>query len=504
MRKLMLLPSLLFLAAVALPPLSATTVLPIADGALADQASVIAEGTVIWAGPATAPGHPATAAGRPSTEYRLRVERQVKGEVPGGVAVVRVPGGTAANGMRLKIWGAPEMRIGERALLFLVPNPDGSFGALHLTMGAFHELRSGAGRLAVRNLSEVYQVGAEGSSEPVRDLGRFSNWLADRAAGIERDADYLTDGPGVKQALGTFTYLAGKKQHWVEFSGGESVPWHAFSGGQPLLPGGGFAEFEAALMAWTNDPGSRILYRYAGTTNRTTGFSDSDGLNSILFEDPNSDAPGSFSCPRPGSGSGVLAVGGTWFNDGPAPIAIGEGDIVVNDGAGCWFTSGKRAEQVYGHELGHTLGFGHSCGDDNSGPCNTTAKEEALMRASAHPDNRGAKLGDDDRAAAFDVYPDPNGGGSNRPEAPSNLTVDSTSTTSVTLSWTDNSNNETQFFVEQKKNGKFKSVKTTKANVTTVTITGLQRGKSFTFRVSAKKNKTASTASNEVTVQTRS
>ncbi len=498
MRKLMLLPSLLLLAAVALPPLSATTVLPIADGALADQAAVIAEGTVIWSGPAAT-------AGRPATEYRLRVERQVKGEVPGGVAVVRVPGGKAAGGLRLKIWGAPELRIGERALLFLVPNRDGSFGALHLALGAFHELRSGASRFAIRDLSELYRVDAEGTSEPVRDLDRFAGWLADRAAGIEREADYLTAGPQVKQAWEMFTYLGGIKQRWREFDRGESVPWHAFSGGQPLLPGGGFSDFEAAVNAWANDPGSRILYTYAGTTDLTTGFSEPDGFNSILFEDPNSDAPGSFSCPRPGSGSGVLAVGGTWFNDNTSPAVIGEGDIVVNDGAGCWFTTGKRAEQVYGHELGHTLGFGHSCGDGNSGECDSAAKNDALMKASAHPDNRGARLGVDDKAIAFDLYPDPNGGGNaNRPAAPSNLTGVAASTTSIILTWTDNSNNETQFFVEQKKNGKFKSVKTTKANVTTVTITGLQRGKSYIFRVSAKKNKNVSTASNEVTVQTRS
>src|SRR5687767_13584768 len=101
MRKLIVFVVLLILAG--LRPASATTALPIQDGALADQAVVIAEGTVTGAGPASQPG-------RPATEYRLRVERLIKGEAP-GTLVVRVPGGAAANGLKLKIWGAPEFRI---------------------------------------------------------------------------------------------------------------------------------------------------------------------------------------------------------------------------------------------------------------------------------------------------------------------------------------------------------------------------------------------------------
>src|SRR5688500_10817962 len=108
-RKATFLFSILFLIA-AVHTVSATTVLPIRDSSLADQAVVIAEGTVTGAGPATTTA-------RPATEYRLRVERLVKGrlrgDTQGGSLVVRVPGGTAANGLKLKIFGAPELRIGE-------------------------------------------------------------------------------------------------------------------------------------------------------------------------------------------------------------------------------------------------------------------------------------------------------------------------------------------------------------------------------------------------------
>ncbi|HEX3128925.1 MAG TPA: fibronectin type III domain-containing protein [Thermoanaerobaculia bacterium] len=500
MRKATFLFSLLLLGAAVVPPASATTVLPIQDSSLADQAVVIAEGTVISVGQSTD--------GRPVTEYRLRVEKQVKGEVPGGVATVRVLGGQAANGLKLKIWGAPELRIGERALLFLVPGKDGSFGVLHLTLGTFHELRSGKDRLAIRDLSEIYQVDAEGSPEPVRNLDLFTRWLADRAAGIERDADYLVPGQRGNQAWAAFTYLGGIKQRWLQFDHGQDVPWHANSGGQPQLDTGGFDEFAAALAAWTNDPSTNIRYIYAGTTDEDTGFDHPDDLNSILFNDvstpdlPEGYAPGSFSCPRPGQGSGVLAVGGTWFDDSTSPAVIGEGDIVINDGSGCWFNNnGKRAEQVYGHELGHTLGLGHSC-DGTAESCNTSAKNEALMRATAHSDNRGATLGSDDKAAILSLYPGGSGGSGNKPAAPSDLEGEAVSGTQIHLTWSDNSTNETQFLIEMKKGSKFKSVGTVKKNATEATIGGLASGKSYTFRVVAKKGKNRSDASNEVTVQT--
>jgi hypothetical protein len=54
-----------------------------------------------------------------------------------------------------------------------------------------------------------------------------------------------------------------------------------------------------------------------------------------------------------------------------------------------------------------------------------------------------------------------------------------------------------------KKGSKFKVVKTVKKNVTEATVSGLAHGKSYTFRVVAKKGKTRSEVSNEVTVQTQ-
>src|SRR5258708_17339984 len=87
--------------------LAATSVVLGTDAELADQAPVVAEATVIAQEPA------AFTSGMPTTDYRLLVERVLKGRVAGGMLRLRVLGGPGPDGLTLKIWGAPELRAGE-------------------------------------------------------------------------------------------------------------------------------------------------------------------------------------------------------------------------------------------------------------------------------------------------------------------------------------------------------------------------------------------------------
>ena len=91
-------------------------------------------------------------------------------------------------------------------------------------------------------------------------------------------------------------------------------------------------------------------------------------------------------------------------------------------------------------------------------------------------------------------------GNPNKPIAPSELEAEGLSH-SVRLTWTDNSENESTFVVEMKKGKKYKVVGSVKKNVTTATIVGLATGKSYTFRVTAKKGTVASDPSNSVTIK---
>jgi transcriptional regulator CtsR len=88
-----------------------------------------------------------------------------------------------------------------------------------------------------------------------------------------------------------------------------------------------------------------------------------------------------------------------------------------------------------------------------------------------------------------------------RPAAPSNLTITSLLSDRVSLSWTDNSNNETGFKIQRKEGvaGTYTNIKTTGANVTSYTDrdTALRDGTLFYYRVAATNGAGDSPFSNE-------
>jgi len=191
---------LLFAAALALvvlaaaaAPAAATSYVMVSDADLADQAAVIVEGTVVSIVPS-----PAGAV--PSTDYALAVDGLLKGRTAGPAIVVRVPGGARDDGVVAKVWGAPAFNAGDRALLFLAPHADGSYGILHLLLGAFHLAEVDGETIAARDLAEADEVRAStlgvshtASPDPAgpRDRERFAAWLADRSRGALRPPDYF-------------------------------------------------------------------------------------------------------------------------------------------------------------------------------------------------------------------------------------------------------------------------------------------------------------------------
>jgi hypothetical protein len=91
---------------------------------------------------------------------------------------------------------------------------------------------------------------------------------------------------------------------------------------------------------------------------------------------------------------------------------------------------------------------------------------------------------------------------SNTPAAPSGLTITSVTSATVSLGWTDNSNNETGFKIQRKQGatGTYTTIKTTAANVTTYTDndSALLDGTQYYYKVCATNSAGDSAYSNEV------
>jgi len=394
MNYLKILAAAFLLTAITLPA-QATTYTPITDSNLLDQSGIVIDGRVI----AVNNNPDAT---RPATRYTLTVVDVLKGDITREEITVTVPGGPGADGRYLKIDGAPQFSVDDEVLLFLNEDDAGNFVLTQFMLGAFTITERNGVRLALRNLSEVQELPRNGRKSSIEKIRRerkhalFIDWIRNQVSGFPGADTYWYDLPPGTPGPHVFRYQT-QGARWDRFDAAAGVDWTAHQSGQQNMSGGGFSEFQAAMAAWTDDAGSNIDYGYIGITTSAKGLVQSDGENSILFNDPNNEISGSYDC----SSGGVLALGGWWSQGshtykGTTFNTIVEGDIVIQNGAGCYLekNNGKNGEEVFAHELGHSLGLGHSS-DPN-----------ALMYHMAHGDGRGAQLQPDDRNAVLYLYAD--------------------------------------------------------------------------------------------------
>lgn len=363
-----------------------------------------------------------------ASRYRVEVERNVKG-APSASIDIEIPGVRELGEGRMWFPSAPHFFVDDRVLWFLEQVDGDLYRPMQYALGVFNLRRWQDRDYAVRPLrgTAVVPRGGPNYVEPsnVRHLDGFVDYLqALPSASVAKQrkearlnidpvaANYFVTDTLIRSAIAgdlfkPFTFLSsgGRVFRWPDFDSSGTVQW--------LSNGSGGASYGAetaqATSAWTSASGSNISLIYAGTTTASSGLTASDGANTVLFEDPNNEIGGSYSCVS----GGTVAIGGpravgTHVFDGTTYWTSNEGDVVVQNGASCLLDEfgGANAAEVISHEIGHALGLGHACGDGDICDGN---RDEAIMRADAHADGRGASLGVDDIAAVAFLYSDGEG-----------------------------------------------------------------------------------------------
>jgi hypothetical protein len=350
------------------------------------------------------------------TYIEVSCERVLKGEVGNQTIVVKQLGGDFADS-GLHVFGQPKFAQGQKVLLYLNTAPDGSLRIAHNFMGKFSiESDAATGQLlATRSLleSEVQLLKFHDSADitqraplksHIQNIRKFLREQPERVAqydAINQSVALLpvpVEYNRVKSGAGNISpqfEVTGGGVRWMEADSGQAINFYLNSTNSPVSSGGA-TEITSGMNAWSAQSGANIRLQIAGQT--ASCGSQGDGSNVISFADCLSQLQPPVGC------SGVLAqttvrytsetrvVGGRTFR------RLVESDIVFNRGMNCFLGNSNNLAEVACHELGHAIGLDHS------------ADTAAIMWASARG-NRGAVLGDDDKAGVLAIYPSTGGTG---------------------------------------------------------------------------------------------
>lgn len=390
--------------------------------AVAARADLIVEGTVVRVESGLDRENDTVA-----TYITLDVATVHRGPASLRQVILREPGGTF-DGVVNVLDAVPVYQVGEQVVAFLERTPDGALRTAGMFFGKY--VLSDDGRTATRDLDgrgrilgrsagameEISSADLESLAATRRPVlrrarpGAVRTWSAepkgmDRILWDRDSGDGIVGlrsdlaGPGISRFV---TLSSGSPTRWYQVDDGDALTIDVQPGGNPLgSDAAAVLQMERAMAAWTDVPESRLAMQLGnGNANFTSTHFTSPadtffpGTNIILFDDPYNDISDPNNC------SGVLAIGGYWRSGSTGAEVNGvtynralSMYVIFSNDFQCFLGNPENLAEVATHELGHSIGLGHS------------GVADAVMRSSAYGGSRGPRLGDDDMDAVHCVYP---------------------------------------------------------------------------------------------------
>lgn len=377
-------------------PGAATTLVYDNDQELARQSEAVLVGRVV----SVTPEYVSDVHGV-QTKVRLAVDATVAGKAQGKVVEVVERGGQLP-GLEEKVFGVPEYRVGERVLLFVQRDRKRNLRTTALALGKYRVEATSSGNWVARRefhgaavlhpRSRQFDADPRPTERPLADV--IAEAQAVFAARGEPTSELTLPAPGDDGEVefsAPFSLL-GQSRWFAADSGLPVAFWVDQRGLAALGPAASETAIANAMAAWNNVPGSMLRLEPSGSI-EPQRFDGCNGPNRIVFDDPYGEISNPTNC------SGVLALGGycagtaTMVRNGTRFSEITVGKIVFADGwDACGVWTQCNIEEVATHELGHTIGLGHS------------ADRTATMAAVAHFDGRCAALTSDDVSGAAFLY----------------------------------------------------------------------------------------------------
>ncbi|MBI4515836.1 MAG: matrixin family metalloprotease [Deltaproteobacteria bacterium] len=342
------------------------------------------------------------------TYIRIAPTEVIAGNLPEGEIVLREIGGELPGAVE-RVFGSAQYSLGERVLVFLSQNRDGTLRTTAMAMGKYTMRLGKHARMLTRSLGEGVAVMPRTGGRVVTDpapenfnLDEFVQRVRESAPALGAD----TYGPPVvirpgelSQAKGqaqfaAFTYL-GSPSRWFEADAGQAVPFLIdWTGDSKIGAVDSRYAMNQAMAAWSNVPNTTLRISDGGVTDPVP-FSGCTGGSRLIFNDPFGDVTDPTNC------GGVLAIGSYCATSAETRIVNGTtfrrivmGKVTFNNGwENCSFWNSCNLAEVATHEIGHAIGLGHA------------TDSASTMAPSAHFDGRCAALGTDEVDAVNFIYP---------------------------------------------------------------------------------------------------